>query len=144
MALKNLIKLNDKVTFGRAGDPKKAGKVIKLNPKTAHIRMSNGDVMGVSYGLIQKSGKKAAAKKKPVAKKRPAKKNPSRRTTARPPGVSMSAPPKSKYARWLSKQTKAKIKQLDKALTTLVGSNPQLPGLKAKHTEVRRELRSRK
>ena len=61
MALKNMIKLKDKVTFGRAGEKKVAGRVVKLNPKTAHVKCSNGDVMSVSYGLIQKGKSITAA-----------------------------------------------------------------------------------
>ena len=63
-----MIKLSDRVTFGRAGEKKVAGRVVKLNPKTAHVKCSNGDVMSVSYGLIQKpsSKRKAPVKRKPI------------------------------------------------------------------------------
>lgn len=161
MALKNMIKVGDKVTFGRAGEMKRQGKVVKMNPKTAHIKCSNGDVMGASYGFIQKasSGKKKssanpkrkAAKKNPVkrraAKKkarRTTKKNPSRRTTARPPGVSLSPTPG--YAGWLEEQNKSSLKKLDKALGVIVSGRgtPAVSDAKRKHVAVKKELRKRK
>jgi len=198
MALKNMIKLKDKVTFGRSGDVKRKGTVIQLNPKTAHVKCSNGDVMAVTYNLIQKTtarlerkGKKpsnrprnmtgqpgeVSSKKalerwsikdlthwlyvagvgvKPGTKKSTlvnsvwtrmrrgkAKKNPSQRTTAHPPGV--STPRKNTYAHWLLGQNKTQLKKLDKAYEVLLkGSGKGLSGLKAKHTEVKKELRKRK
>lgn len=151
MALKNMIKLKDKVTFGRAGDAKRAGTVVKLNPKTAYIKCSNGDVMGVTYGLIQKPGKRKAATKKAPSKKTKAKRNPygsfsrggrapAKRTTAK-----KSTSRVGTYVYWLEKQTKTKLKQLDKAFSVLLtGSGKGLSGLKTKHTSVKKELRKRK
>jgi hypothetical protein len=96
MALKNMIKVGDKVSFGRGSD-RRTGKVLKKNPKTARIKVPRDGEFLVTYNLIHKSNgvadhyhegakslrvgvnvskarKAAAAKKKPAKKKVVAKK----------------------------------------------------------------------
>ena len=63
MALKNMIKVGDKVAFGRSGEKKQSGTVVKKNPKTARIKVSRCGEFLVTYNLIQKpSIKKVSAK----------------------------------------------------------------------------------
>jgi len=69
MALKNMIKVGDKVTFGRSGEKKLSGKVVKCNPKTARIRVPRDGEYDVTYSLIQKKRKSTTAKKKPTTKR---------------------------------------------------------------------------
>jgi len=97
MALPNMIKVGDRVTFGRSGETKVAGRVTKKNPKSARIKTRSGDFV-VTYNFIQKVSTKkktAAAKKKatkrkatgkkvcavPVRGPRRVKKNPTRQKT---------------------------------------------------------------
>ena len=68
MALKSMIKLGDKVSFGRAGGMKTAGNVVKLNPKTAHIKTSDGEEFAVPYDLIQKPPSPGSRKAHPPKK----------------------------------------------------------------------------
>ena len=68
MALKNMIKVGDKVTFGRSGEKKTSGTVIKCNPKTARIKVARCGEFLVTYNLIQKPRKKAAKKTAPKRK----------------------------------------------------------------------------
>jgi phage gp16-like protein len=70
MALKNMIKEGDKVTFGRSGDKKQSGTVVKKNPKTARIKVPRCGEFLVTYNLIQKPRKKVAAKKKTATKRK--------------------------------------------------------------------------
>lgn len=152
MALKNMIKLKDKVTFGRSGEKKVAGRVVKLNPKTAHIKCSNGDVMRVTYGLIQKPSSKHKA---PAAKRKAAKRSPIGRRYTKAPAKSKRNPYGSfaqtraskptSYTIWLAKQPKGDLKKLDVSLSVLLrGSGRGLSGLKSKQVEVRKELRTRR
>jgi hypothetical protein len=72
MALKNMVKLGARVTFGRAGDAKQSGTVVQLNPKTAYIKLANGTVMSATYNLIQcakKRSKKSLANERAWEKK---------------------------------------------------------------------------
>jgi hypothetical protein len=69
MALKNMIKVGDKVTFGRSGELKQSGTVIKCNPKTARIKVSRCGEFLVTYNLIQKPRKAVATKKAPAKRK---------------------------------------------------------------------------
>lgn len=135
MALKNMIKLKDKVTFGHSGKAKKAGVVVKLNQKTAHVKCSNGDVMAVTYNLIQKPSKKSTKQKTTsTARRKPThKKNPAKKTT---PG----------YAGWLEKRTKTELKKLEKALSVICSGRgtPACSDAKRKHAAVKKEIRKRK
>ena len=122
-----MVKLGQKVVFGRAGGTKYKGTVVKLNPKTAHIKRSDGSVMGVSYGLIQVGG--SQRKKSPVKTRSKGKKN----------------PPPTTYAAWLVTQNKTKLRALEKALNTIAGSrSPATKDAKAKLGCVRKELKKRK
>ena len=144
MALKNMIKLKDKVAFGRSGESKKNGTVIKLNPKTAHVKCVNGDVMAVTYNLIQKktTSKKAAPKRAPSKKTIPKRALRSPKTKK----LSLKKNPAPGYAGWLSKQNKTMLKKLDKALGVVTGgrSTPAVEDAKKKHVAVKKELRKRK
>lgn len=72
MALKNMIKVGDRVAFGRSGEKKQSGTVVKTNPKTARIKVPRCGLFDVTYNLIQKPRKKAPAKKKAIARRKPA------------------------------------------------------------------------
>lgn len=69
MALKNMIKVGDTVTFGRSGDVKITGKVIKTNPKTARVKVPGKGSFDVTYNLIQKAAPKRAASKRAAPKR---------------------------------------------------------------------------
>jgi hypothetical protein len=56
MALKNMIKVGDKVSFGRSGEEKVSGTVVACNPKTARIKVPREGEFLVTYNLIQKRG----------------------------------------------------------------------------------------
>ncbi len=79
MALPNMIKVGDRVTFGRAGEKKRTGIVKKKSPKTARIAVPGDGGWNVSYNFMQKVG---GAKKAPVKRKAPATK---RKTAKRSP-----------------------------------------------------------
>ena len=58
MALKNMIKVGDKVLFGRAGEGKRLGTIVKMNAKTARIKVPRDGEFNVTYNLIQLPSRK--------------------------------------------------------------------------------------
>ena len=152
MALKNMIKLKDRVTFGRSGEKKVAGRVVKLNPKTAHIKCSNGDVMSVSYGFIQKPTTKATkariASRKTKRKPAKTKRNPygSFAMTKRKAPAKRKPATGGAYDAWVQKQNVTQLRQLEKAYKSILTS-PSGMTLKnearRKSAIVKKELRRR-
>ena len=51
-----MIKVGDKVTFGRSGEKKRTGTVKKKSPKTARIAVPGDGGWNVSYNFMQKVG----------------------------------------------------------------------------------------
>jgi uncharacterized protein YjeT (DUF2065 family) len=142
MALKNMIKVGDKVTFGRSGEKKQSGKVVKLNQKTARIKVARCGEFLVSYNLIQKRTKRSVSSSpqaKKLARTRPMATG-KKKATGKPicavpvkgPRAKKNPPTtKAQWAKairvitpaWAKKQTTANLDDLGAALTNFVNES---------------------